>query len=164
MYIFCRCCKRARSPAFSGGLAGALVGPSQVSARVVEMLAGRYYQPIWTMVASTVLVGIGTGLLLPGFSCICDSGGAVRGWKWHRIVARGTLPLKVFGLGRYPIQLLRRLGLLILMSMALSPVLRRDCSSSWRGRLAKFAGLSLSLQQQTWCLSVCFGFFSRRPT
>jgi hypothetical protein len=30
---------------------GAIVGPSQVGARVVEMSAGRHYRPIWTMMA-----------------------------------------------------------------------------------------------------------------
>jgi hypothetical protein len=35
---------------------GALVRPSQVGARIVEMAFGRHYHPIWTMVASVVLV------------------------------------------------------------------------------------------------------------
>ena len=34
---------------------GALVGPSQVGARFIEMLIGRYHHPIWTKVASVML-------------------------------------------------------------------------------------------------------------
>src|SRR5262245_3236495 len=99
---------------------GALVGPSQVGARVVEMLAGRHYQPIWTMVASAVLVAVGTGLLLaglPAYSLAIVLYGAGNGIA---SVARGTLPLALFGPLRYP-ALMGRLALPILMSMALSP-------------------------------------------
>ena len=100
---------------------GALVGPSQVGARIVEMLAGRYYQPIWTMVASTVLVAVGTGLLLaglPAYSVAILLYGAGNGIA---SVARGTLPLALFGPLRYP-TLMGRLALPILISMALSPL------------------------------------------
>jgi hypothetical protein len=44
---------------------GALVGPSQVLARVLEMIIGRRFHPIWTMFSSTVLVT--TGLVLLSF-------------------------------------------------------------------------------------------------
>jgi MFS family permease len=101
---------------------GAIVGPSQVGARVVEMLAGPYYQPIWTMVASALLVAIGTGLLyldFPAYSIAIALYGAGNGIG---SVARGTLPLALFGPSRYPM-LMGRLALPILMSMALSPFL-----------------------------------------
>jgi hypothetical protein len=42
---------------------GALVGPSQVGARVVEKLSGGRFHPVWTMLASVVLVAAGLGLL-----------------------------------------------------------------------------------------------------
>ena len=42
---------------------GTLVGPSQVLARVLEMIIGRHFHPIWTMLTSTVLVTIGLVLL-----------------------------------------------------------------------------------------------------
>ena len=101
---------------------GALVGPAQVAARVIEMIAGRYYQPIWTMVASAVLVAVGAGLLyldFPAYSMAIVLYGAGNGMG---SVARGTLPLSLFGPGRYPV-LMGRLGLPILMAMALSPML-----------------------------------------
>jgi predicted MFS family arabinose efflux permease len=114
---------QARGVELSAAVAlGALVGPSQVGARVVEMLAGRHYQPIWTMVASTVLVAVGTALLLaglPAYSIAIMLYGAGNGIA---SVARGTLPLALFGPLRYP-PLMGRLALPILMSMALSPLL-----------------------------------------
>src|SRR6202035_4117574 len=41
------------------GVLGSVVGPSQVGARVVEMLAGHHYHPVWTWMASVVLIAIG---------------------------------------------------------------------------------------------------------
>src|SRR5258708_40366468 len=58
---------QARDVALAAAVAlGALVGPSQVGARAIEMLISRYHHPIWTMVASTVLVAIGIGALWAG--------------------------------------------------------------------------------------------------
>jgi hypothetical protein len=99
---------------------GALVGPSQVAARVVEMLGGRYYHPVWTMVASTILVAAGIGMLLldfPTYSAAISLYGAGNGIG---SVARGTLPLALFGPSRYP-ALMGRLAQPILISMAVSP-------------------------------------------
>ena len=42
---------------------GALVGPAQVAARVIEKLLGARLHPIWTMLASAVLLASGLGLL-----------------------------------------------------------------------------------------------------
>jgi MFS family permease len=99
---------------------GAIVGPSQVTARVVEMLGGRYYHPVWTMVASTILVAVGIGMLLsdfPSYSAAIALYGAGNGVG---SIARGTLPLALFGPSRYP-ALMGRLAQPILMSMAVSP-------------------------------------------
>ena len=84
---------------------GALVGPSQVA---------------WTMVASTILVAAGIGMLLsdfPTYSAAISLYGAGNGIG---SVARGTLPLALFGPSRYP-ALIGRLAQPILMSMAVSP-------------------------------------------
>jgi predicted MFS family arabinose efflux permease len=100
---------------------GTLVGPSQVGARVVEMLAGRHYDPIWTMVASTVLVAIGALLLLIGFPVYALAIVLYGAGNGIGSVARGTLPMSLFGAARYP-ALMGRLGLPILIAMALSPM------------------------------------------
>jgi hypothetical protein len=100
---------------------GMIVGPSQVGAHVIEMLGGRHYHPIWTMVASTVLVAIGTLLLylnFPIYALTIILYGAGNGIG---SIARGTLPLALFGPQRYPV-LMGRLALPILLSMSLSPL------------------------------------------
>ena len=101
---------------------GTLVGPSQVGARVVEMLAGRHYHPVWTMIASTVLVAIGMLWLLTGTSLIAVAIIFYGAGNGIGSVARGTLPLALFGPERYA-ALMGRLALPILLAMALSPFL-----------------------------------------
>ena len=99
---------------------GALVGPSQVGARVVEMLAGRHYRPIWTMVASTILVTAGISMLLSDFPDYAVAIALYGAGNGIGSIARGTLPLALFGPSRYP-ALMGRLAQPILMSMAVSP-------------------------------------------
>jgi MFS family permease len=101
---------------------GAIVGPSQVGARIVEMLIGRHYHPIWTMVASAVLVAAGTALLFAGFPTYSAAIVLYGAGNGLGSVARGTLALALFGSSRYSV-LMGRLALPILMSMALSPFL-----------------------------------------
>jgi hypothetical protein len=76
---------------------GTLVGPSQVLARVLEMIIGRHFHPIWTMLSSTVLVTTGLVLLslhLPVVALGLVFFGAGMGIM---SIARGTVPLVVFG-------------------------------------------------------------------
>jgi hypothetical protein len=101
---------------------GALVGPSQVGARVVEMLASRHYHPVWTMITSTVLMAIGATMLFlntPVIALALILYGAGNGIG---SIARGTLPLALFGPQRYPV-LMGRLALPLLIAMAVSPYL-----------------------------------------
>lgn len=100
---------------------GTLVGPSQVGARVIEMVGGRHYHPIWTMVTSTVLVAIGTALLLTGWTTYALAVVFYGAGNGIGSVARGTLPLALFGPLRYPM-LMGRLALPILVAMAVSPL------------------------------------------
>ncbi len=76
---------------------GTLVGPSQVGARVIEMLGGRHYHPIWTMIASTVLVAIGALWLLVGAPVVAIAIVLYGAGNGVGSVARGTLPLALFG-------------------------------------------------------------------
>jgi len=101
---------------------GAIVGPSQVGARLVEMLVGRHYHPIWTMIFSAVLVAAGTALLFAGFPVYSAAIVLYGAGNGLGSVARGTLALGLFGSPRYSL-LMGRLALPILMSMALSPFL-----------------------------------------
>jgi MFS family permease len=99
---------------------GTLFGPAQVGARVIERVFGQHYHPIWTMIASCVLMFVGLLLLLVGFPILAIAiilYGAGYGISW---IARGTLPLALFGPQRYPI-LMGRLAFPSLIVQALAP-------------------------------------------
>jgi MFS family permease len=112
---------QARDVALGRAVAlGALVGPAQVGARLIEMFLGRHYHPIWTMLASTILIAAGMGILLSG-SPIIAAGlvlyGAGIGIK---SIARGTLPLALYGATGYAV-LMGRLAMPSQVAQALSP-------------------------------------------
>lgn len=89
---------QARDVALASAVAfGALVGPSQVGARIVEMMFGRHHHPIWTMVASTVLVAAGIGTLWSGLPVIGVSLVLYGAGIGIMSIARGTVPLALFG-------------------------------------------------------------------
>ncbi len=99
---------------------GMLIGPSAVGARVIETTLGRYYHPIWTMTASVLLTAAGALLLLGYFPfaalaiILYASGNGIGS------IARGTLPLALFGTARYPV-LMGRLALPLLIAMSIAP-------------------------------------------
>ena len=101
---------------------GALIGPAQVGARVVEMLAGRHYHPSWTMIASTTLLAVAAVMLFTGFPIVALAIVLYGAGNGIGTVARGALPLTAFGPDRYPV-LMGRLALPILIAMAISPYL-----------------------------------------
>ena len=101
---------------------GTLIGPSQVAARVLEMLGGGRHHPIWTMIASAA--GIGTGVVLlasgldgAGMALILFGGG-----NGLFSIARGALPLAVFGVDRYP-AIIGQLARPSLIAAAAAPML-----------------------------------------
>ncbi|MFD2262891.1 MFS transporter [Lacibacterium aquatile] len=105
--------ERGYSLAFAVSM-GMLLGPAQVGARLIEMVVGRKFHPIWTLLASVGLTASGLTLLLvdlpiPGAALIVYGAG---NGIWS--IARGTLPLALFGKDRYPIVMgrLARPGLL----------------------------------------------------
>ena len=101
---------------------GALVGPSQVGARAIEMGVSRFHHPIWTKVASVtcVLVGVlGLALNLPVIAVALMFYGAGIGLE---SIARGTVPLALFGSSRYP-ELMGRIAFPSLMAQAAAPTI-----------------------------------------
>jgi hypothetical protein len=86
------------------------------------MLGGRHYHPIWTMIASTMLVAIGALWLLVGWPVVGIAIVFYGAGNGIGSVARGTLPLVLFGPERYA-ALMGRLALPILLSMTLAPYL-----------------------------------------
>lgn len=114
---------QAREIALAAAVAlGAIVGPSQVGARVIEMLISRFHHPIWTKFASTVFVAIGVGLLWIGFPVIAAALIFYGAGIGIESIARGTLPLAVFGEGRYA-SIMGRIAMPSLIMQAASPSL-----------------------------------------
>ena len=128
---------------------GTIVGPAQVGARVIEMLAGRHYHPVWTMIASAVLVAISAVMLLAGFPLVALAIVLYGAGNGIGSVARGTLPLALFGAERYPV-LMGRLALPLLVAMAVSPYLgglafQRGGADATLGMLAALALTNVAL-------------------
>ncbi|TVR09331.1 MAG: MFS transporter [Salinarimonadaceae bacterium] len=100
---------------------GALVGPSQVGARLVETFFGLRFHPLWTAAFSAALTLSGVAMLAAGAPIVSLAlvlYGA--GLGIHSIV-RGSLPLALFGPGRYAV-LMGKLALPILLAGALAPL------------------------------------------
>ena len=112
---------QARDIALAAAVAlGALVGPSQVGARAIEMLISRFHHPIWTIVVGTISVVIGTSALwahVPLISAALVFYGAGIGLE---SIARGTLPLALFGEHRYA-AIMGRIAMPSLIAQAASP-------------------------------------------
>ncbi len=101
---------------------GTLLGPSQVGARLLDMTFARRWHPVWTLVASTVLVAIGLGLLAvrPGWASaaivLYGAGSGIRS------IARGTVPLALFGPDGYA-GVMGRLAMPSFIGQAVAPAL-----------------------------------------
>jgi MFS family permease len=112
---------QSRGIALSAAVAlGALVGPSQVGARFIEMLIGRYHHPIWTKIASVSLMAAGLLLLwleIPFIPlCLVLYGGGIG----LESIARATLPLALFGAADYA-PIMGRLARPSLLAQAAAP-------------------------------------------
>jgi MFS family permease len=101
---------------------GAMVGPSQVGARAIEMAIARFHHPIWTMVVSAALVVLGMGALWAGLPLIAVALVAYGAGIGLESIARGTVPLALFGAGGYA-ALMGKLALPSLLLQAAAPSL-----------------------------------------
>ncbi|TPI36614.1 MFS transporter [Mesorhizobium sp. B3-1-9] len=99
---------------------GALVGPAQVSARAVEMFIARYHHPIWTKFASVTFVAIGIGALWVGVPVVAVALAFYGAGIGLETIARGTLPLALFGPAGYA-RLMGRLAMPSLIAQAAAP-------------------------------------------
>ena len=129
---------------------GALVGPSQVGGRLLEVAFGARFHPVWTAVAASVLVLLGLALLLvvppAGMAAALVLYGAGNGIK---TIVKGTLPLALFGASGYA-TLLGRLAVPTHLAQAAAPtVMAFTLTGSPPERLvavlALFAGLNVLL-------------------
>jgi MFS family permease len=105
---------------------GMIIGPGQVGARFIEMLAGSRYHPVWTMVASATLVCCGLALFFAGPPIFAFAIALYAAGNGIGSIAKGTLPMALFGPARYPV-LVGKLALPILCAMSLSPYLGALC-------------------------------------
>jgi predicted MFS family arabinose efflux permease len=99
---------------------GTLFGPAQVAARLGERLFGSRYHPIWTLVFSCALMAVGLLMLYGHFRIlvlVILLYGAGYGVSW---IARGTLPLALFGPVRFP-RLMGKVDFPSLIVQALAP-------------------------------------------
>lgn len=98
---------------------GTLIGPAQVGARVLEMMGRGRHHPIWTMLAATTAVFAGfLGLLLGMPAAIAMIAYGAGNGLWS--IARGALPLSVFGSEGYA-RTMGRLATPMLISSAAAP-------------------------------------------
>jgi hypothetical protein len=99
---------------------GALVGPSQVGARTVELLLARNHHPVWTKLASAALVVVGVGGLWLATPTLSLSLMLYGGGIGLESIARGTLPLALFSPARYA-AIMGMLAMPTLIAEALTP-------------------------------------------
>jgi len=99
---------------------GAIVGPSQVAARAVEMAISGYHHPIWTKIVSASLVATGLTALWFGAPIIPVALALYGAGIGLESIARGTLPLAIFGAERYPV-LMGRIAMPSLIAQAAAP-------------------------------------------
>jgi MFS family permease len=98
---------------------GAIVGPAQVAARAVVMAIGRYHHPVWTMADSAALVAAGLGVLWAGLPWLALGLILYGAGIGIESIARGTVPLALFGAGGYA-ALMGRLAMPAMLAQALS--------------------------------------------
>lgn len=99
---------------------GALIGPAQVGARIAEMIVGDRFHPRWTLLSAGLFIALGVALLAAGAvaPAIALTLYAAGAGVWS--IARGTLPLALFGPERYPL-VMGRLATPNLLTQAAAP-------------------------------------------
>jgi MFS family permease len=100
---------------------GALIGPAQVGARLIEMAARERHHPIWTMIASTGAIALGLVLLALGWQLFALALILYGGGNGLFSIARGSLPLALFGPERFAV-LMGRLARPALIAQAIAPM------------------------------------------
>lgn len=101
---------------------GMLIGPAQVGSRIIEAAFGRKHNPIWSLVVSTATVAIGLATLLGQVELIATGLILYGAGSGLRSIARGTVPLAMFGREGYAV-LMGWLAMPVLIASALSPSL-----------------------------------------
>lgn len=102
---------------------GMIIGPAQVTARVMEFAFGRGFHPVWSARAGALLVITGVALFSVSQPLAAFVAAAVYGaGNGIMTIARGTLPLAIFGAGAYG----ERMGVMarpVLVAQASAPII-----------------------------------------
>ena len=112
---------RGLAPAVAVGW-GAALGPAQVGARAIEMVTARRHHPIWSMQAWVGMVAVGLGLLWAWPAALPAALALYGGGIGIGSIARGTVPLALFGAGGYAVRM-GKLALPNLLAQAAAPML-----------------------------------------
>jgi predicted MFS family arabinose efflux permease len=139
---------------------GALIGPAQVAGRLGEVAAGGRHHPIWTLSVALAAIAAGLGLLAagvgpPGLALILFGAG-----NGLYSIAKGALPLALFGAARYPV-LIGRAARPALMAQAAAPL----CGAwviAWRGAEAGLTLVAMLAAVNLALLVVLWGVHRRR--
>ncbi|GAA2185966.1 MFS transporter [Leucobacter alluvii] len=100
----------------------ALIGPSQVGARLIELIVGRKHHPLWTLLIATfataaAILLLGVGALTPLLLVIIYGVGI-----GLSSIASGTVPLALFGQHAYA-KIMGRIALPSLLAQAAAPII-----------------------------------------
>ena len=146
---------QARGVALSAAVGyGALIGPAQVAARVIEMAGKGRHHPLWTLSAAMGLIALGIGMLALGLPLLGLALVLYGGGNGIYSIARGTVPLVLFGPERFA-PLMGRLARPSLVAQALAPLVGAFVLSRWGADalfalLAAFALANLGLVAALW--------------
>lgn len=99
---------------------GALIGPAQVAGRIGEMVSGGRHHPFWTLAIATALGAAGMTMLAAGFPVIGLSLVLYGAGNGIFSIAKGALPLALFGPARYA-PIMGRLARPSLIAQAVGP-------------------------------------------
>lgn len=114
---------QARGVALAAAVSyGALIGPAQVGARIVEMANKGRHHPLWTLTVAMMLVAAGLAVLAAGVPAVGVALVLYGAGNGIYSIARGTVPLALFGPGRYA-TVVGRLARPGLAAQALAPSL-----------------------------------------
>jgi predicted MFS family arabinose efflux permease len=103
-------------------LLGTLIGPAQVLGRIIEMANRGRHHPLWTLTAAIGLIATGVVLLATGLSSIGVAIMLYGAGNGIFSIARGTVPLALFGADRYAV-VMGKLARPPLWAQAIAPVL-----------------------------------------
>ncbi|MFN8682654.1 MFS transporter, partial [Paracoccus sp. P2] len=101
---------------------GALIGPAQVTARLIEMAGGGRHHPIWTLAGAVGLSAVGLVMLALGLPLVGAAIFLYAAGNGIFSIAKGALPLALFGADRYA-PIMGRLARPSLIAQAIAPTL-----------------------------------------